>query len=88
MTRRVPGHVFLCVMGLMLLRYLQWEARDPQLSVKELTERLGKIRVAVVSRGGVPGQGGQPAWVLEEMGMEEARLASRFKLLDEMPEAT
>ena len=56
----VPGHVFLCVMGLMLLRYLQWEARDPQLSVKELTERLGKIRVAVVSRGGVPGQGGQP----------------------------
>ena len=25
----IPGHVFLCVMGLMLLRYLQWEARDP-----------------------------------------------------------
>ena len=23
----VPGHMFVCVMGLMLLRYLQWEAR-------------------------------------------------------------
>ena len=80
----IPGHVFLCVMGLMLLRYLQWEVRDLELSVKALTERLGKIRVAVVSRGGEPGEGGRPAWILEEMGMEEAQLASRFKLLDEM----
>ncbi len=23
----VPGYMFVCVMGLMLLRYLQWEAR-------------------------------------------------------------
>lgn len=81
----IPGHVFLCGMGLMLLRYLQWEARDLHLSVKALTEQLGKIRVAVVSRGGSPGKGGRPAWVLEEMGMEEARLASRFKLLEEVP---
>ncbi len=75
----IPGHLFLCVMGLTLLRYLQWEARDLHLSVKELTERLGKIRLAVVN------QGGRPAWVLEEMGMEEAELVSRFRLLEEMP---
>ena len=74
-------------MGLMLLRYLQWEARDLHLSVKALTEQLGKIRVAVVSRGGSPGRGGRPAWVLEEMGMEEARLASRYRLLEEIPGA-
>ncbi|MGI0156190.1 MAG: hypothetical protein ACREDE_08715, partial [Thermoplasmata archaeon] len=55
------------------------------LSVKALTEQLGKIRVAVTSRGGTPGKGGRPTWVLEEMGMEEARLASRFKLLEEVP---
>lgn len=81
----IPGHVFLCLLGLMLLRYLQWEARDLHLSVKALTEQLGRIRVAVVSQGGVPGKGGRPAWVLEEMGMEEGRLASRFKLLEEVP---
>lgn len=75
----LPGHVFLCAMGLMLLRYLQWEVRDLRLSVKELLERLGKVRVAVVS------QEGKPAWVLEEMGLEQAELASRLKLLDEMP---
>lgn len=77
----IPGHVFLCVMGLTLLRYLQWEARDLELSVKELVSRLGKIRVAVVN------QGGRPGWVLEEMGMEAAELASRFKLLDELSAA-
>ncbi len=77
----IPGHLFLCVMGLTLLRYLQWEARDLHMSVKELTERLEKIRLAVVN------QGGRPAWVLEEMGMEEAELVSRFQLLKEMPKA-
>ena len=75
----IPGHLFLCVMGLTLLRYLQWEARELRLSVKELVERLGKIRLAVVN------QNGRPAWVLEEMGMESAELVSRFQLLEEMP---
>ncbi len=80
----VPGHVFLCVMGLTLLRYLQWEVRDLDLSVKELVERLGRIRVAVVSQGGQPGSGGRPGWVLEEMGVGEAELVSRFRMLDEL----
>ena len=75
----IPGHLFLCVMGLTLLRYLQWEARELQLSVKELVERLGKIRLAVVN------QNGRPHWVLEEMDMESAELVSRFQLLEQMP---
>ena len=75
----IPGHLFLCVMSLTLLRYLQWEARDLHLSVKELVERLGKIWVAVVN------QGGRPGWVVEEMGIAEAQLASRIKLLEELP---
>ena len=78
----IPGHVFVCVMGLTLLRYLQWEVSDLHLSVKELVERLGKIRVAVVMLNKKPG------WVLEEMGLGEAELVSRLKLLDEMPAPT
>jgi transposase len=80
----VPGHMFLCVMGLTLLRYLQWEVQDLNLSVKELVERLGRIRVAVVSQGGRPGSGGRPGWVLEEMGVGEAELVARFHMLDEL----
>ena len=75
----IPGHVFLCVMGLMLLRFLQWEAQDLHLSLNKLVDRLGEIRLAVVSREG------RPTWVLEEMGMEEAILASRFKVLEQVP---
>lgn len=77
----VPGHQFLCVMGLMLLRYLQWEVLDLHLSVKELTEWLGKILVAVVMVEK------RPMWVIEEMGIEEAQLAARFKLLEQLPKA-
>ncbi len=47
----VPGHVFLCVMGLLLLRYLQWELREFHLSMKELVELLERIRVVLVQTG-------------------------------------
>ncbi len=76
----IPGHVFVCCLGLMLPRYLQWEARDPHLSVKALVERLEEIRLAVVSREG------RPAFVLEEMGEEHLELVRRFHLLDQVPE--
>lgn len=77
----VPGHMFVCVMGLMLLRYLQWEARGLRLSLKELVKRLEGIRVALVNREG------SPAWVLEEMGREEAELVKRFHLREKIPES-
>ncbi|MGH9917613.1 MAG: IS1634 family transposase, partial [Nitrososphaerales archaeon] len=76
----VPGHMFVCVMGLTLLRYLQWEAKELRLSMKELVDRLGKIRLAVVMN-----EEGRLKWVLEEMGLEEADLVKRFELLNEMP---
>ena len=81
----VPGHVFLCVMGLLLLRYLQWEARDLGLSMKRLVEGLEGIRLGVVSRGGKPGTGGKPEWVLEEMNRTEAELVSKFRLVEMVP---
>ena len=41
----VPGHVFLCVMGLLLLRYLQWELRDDPVTMnRNSTSRLGPRR--------------------------------------------
>ena len=47
--------------------------------MKELVERLGKVRVAVVMLNKKPG------WVLEEMGLGGAELDSRLKLLYEIP---
>ena len=51
----VAGHTFLCVMGLLLLRYLQWELRELDLSIKELVKELEKIRVVLVR-----GEDGKP----------------------------
>lgn len=81
----VPGHIFLCVMGLLLLRYLQWQAKDIGLSVKRMVEALEGIRLGVVSRGGEPGAGGQPELVVERMNALQAELATRFKLLELLP---
>jgi len=71
----VPGHVFLCVMGLMLLRYLQWEVRELDLSMKELLDALGSIRVAAVKT-----DGGRPELVVESMNRHQARVFEELHL--------
>ena len=81
----VPGHAFLVVMGLMLLRYLQREAKDLGFTVKELVETLEGIRVGVVSRGGAPGAKGTPDVVVEFMTKRQAELAAKFRLTEMLP---
>lgn len=76
----VPGHVFLCVMGLLLLRYLQWELRDDPVTIKELVEGLERIKVVLVQT-----PEGKPRLVLEKMGREEARIFSRLNLHQYIP---
>lgn len=71
----VPGHVFLCVMGLLLLRYLQWELRDLGLTMKRLLEALDGIRVVLVRT-----PEGRPQLGLEQMGETAARVFSRLNL--------
>jgi transposase len=77
----VPGHAFLCVMGLLLLRYLQWELRTLKLSMKELVEALEGIRVALVRT-----PEGRPKIVLEQMGAREARVHKALNLQRFIPE--
>ena len=76
----VAGHVFLCVMGLMLLRYLQWEAREVGLSMRELLEALESIRVAAVRN-----DGGKAELVVEQMTRRQARVFAALKLGELIP---
>ncbi len=71
----VPGHLFLCAMGLLLLRYLQWELKAQDLSMKELVEALESLKVVLVRT-----PEGKPRLVLEKMGREEARVFTGLKL--------
>ncbi|MDE2044342.1 MAG: IS1634 family transposase [Thermoplasmata archaeon] len=76
----VPGHLFLCAMGLLLLRYLQWEMRAQDLSMKELVEALEAIKVVLVRT-----TEGKPRLVLEKMGREEAQVFTGLKLDQMIP---
>ena len=66
-------------MGLMLLRYLLWEAKDLGFTVKELVETLEGIRIGVVS------QGYEPGVIVESMTKRQAELAARFRLTEMLP---
>lgn len=77
----VRAHAFLCVMGLTLYRWLQWKVRDLSLSMKELVEALEGIRVGTLRTAS-----GTPQLVVEEMTREQARLFSRLKLGDLIPQ--
>jgi transposase len=76
----VAGHVFLCVLGLMLLRYLQWEARDLGLSIPTMLEELEKVRIAVVRTAE-----GRPQVVLEQMTKTQALLVEKLRLTAMLP---
>ena len=76
----VPGHLFLCAMGLLLLRYLQRELSAQELSMKELVEALESLKVVLVRT-----PEGKPRLVLEKMGREEARVFTGLKLDQMIP---
>jgi transposase len=79
----VPGHVFLCVMGLLLVRYLQWELRKLQLTVKQLLSALDGIKVVLVRT-----REGKPELALEQMGGLSARVFTKLDLGRYLPEWT
>jgi transposase len=71
----VPGHAFLCAMGLLLLRYLQWELRALHLSMKELVEALERIKVVLLRT-----PEGKARLVLEKMGPKESQVHKALNL--------
>ena len=71
----VPGHAFLCTMGLLLLRYLQWELRALKLSMKELVEALERIKVVLIRT-----PEGKAKLVLEKLGAPEAQVYKALNL--------
>ena len=71
----VSGHLILCGTGLRLLRYIQWELREPKLSMPRLVQLLARIR-GVLVRGPV----GTEEMVLEPMNRKEALVLSKLNL--------
>ena len=49
----IRAHVFLCVMGLLLYKYLQYVIGDDGLSLKKLAENLDQMRLDLIHEGKV-----------------------------------
>ena len=70
-------HVFLCVVGLLFMRYFLWKMKDLGVSEKELLEALENIRVSLVSN---QKNMKKVKIVVEEMDSIQSRIFSRFDL--------
>jgi transposase len=79
--QHVRSHVFICVMGLLFFRYLQWKLRQVGLeyTTKELDAILNGIRLAVVVNGAEKRTG---RFVVEQMTRDEARVFSALNMAE------
>ncbi len=78
--QHIRSHVFICVMGLLFYRYLQWKLRKLGLdyTTDKLDRALSSIRLALISQGNA----GKAKFVVEEMDGEQSRLFSALSMAD------
>lgn len=69
-------HVFMCVMGLLFIRYISYKLRDLGISDEQLFRELEGIRVGLVTRDGL----NDPQIVVEDMTPIQARIFSKLDL--------
>ena len=79
--QHIRGHVFVCVMGLLFYRFVQWKLRREGLviSTRGLAEVLDGIRLAILMNGKKKKKG---TIVVEHMNKEEARVFSMLGMGD------
>ncbi len=74
---RIKVHVFLCIIGLTMYRYLLWKLRDTGMSVYELDHALKRIRVGFVT---MKGKERKVQQILEEMKPDAAKIFSKLDM--------
>jgi len=74
----IRAHVFICLMGLLFYRYIQFKLRKAGLNhtTKELSEILENIRLALV----VTGNNKQGKFLIERMDPKEAAVFSTLRM--------
>lgn len=71
----VRAHVFLCLLGLMIYRYLLWELGMDGLTIPKLASHLERMRLAILMDGRR-----KPRFVVENMDKEQAMIFSKLNL--------
>ena len=82
----IRAHVFLCVMGLLLYKYLQYVIADDGLSVKKLAENLDEMRLGLIYEGkDNMAQRKNVKFVIEDMSKDTSKIFSSLKLGEYIP---
>lgn len=79
--QHIRAHVFICIMGLLFYRFIQWKLKlnGIKFSTKELDRILSNIRLAVVYNGTRKKKGNL---VVEQMNKDEAQVFSALGMAD------
>ncbi|MDI6916679.1 MAG: IS1634 family transposase, partial [Thermoplasmatales archaeon] len=74
---RIKVHVFLCIIGLTMFRYLLWKLQDTEMSVYELNKALNGIRIGFVV---MKDKKRKVEQVLEDMKPGSAKVFSKLNM--------
>ena len=72
----IRAHVFLCVIGLLFVRYISYKLRDLGISDEQIFRELSEIRVGLVAHDNLK----NPQIVVEDMTPIQARIFSKLDL--------
>lgn len=78
---RIEAHVFLCMTGVLFLRYMMWKLRDLDLSVHDLLEALEGIQVSLTKYQNSTSS----KWVINKMDLTQAVIFGRLNLQQFLP---
>ena len=81
LDKRIRAHVFMCVMGLLFYRYIQWKvekATGERVPIGRLAASLGRIKLGGLITGGDGGR--KIKFKLEQMGENERMLVKALNL--------
>ena len=78
---RLKVHVFICVLSMVLYRYMQWKLKELKLSENQLNNELKGMRIAFVKQEG----SNSVKKVLESMSPEQMEIYSKLNLGKYLP---
>ena len=73
---RLKVHIFICVLSMILYRYMQWKLKDMKLSENGLNDELKSMRIAFIKQEG----SNSVKKVLENMTPEQIDIYSKLNL--------
>ncbi len=78
---RIEANIFLCMTGVLFLRYMMWKLRDLKLSVHDLIEALENIQISLTKTK----NSNKAKWIVNNLDITQAMIFSKLNLQEFLP---